>query len=196
MRHQSDGFTVHEAALVVLLIIVVAAAAALATYAWQHKQVSDLSGQVSSLNTKISGLNNQISTLSAQVNKACQTTQLNNNAACAGYSYKSSKGVSVLVFIPTANTAVASPVAVVGEVPGNWSFEAQFPVQLKNSKGDVVAQATGHVLGNWQTTDLVPFSAQLTYAAAQSGSGTLVLQKDNPSGLPQNADAVSIPVHF
>lgn len=197
MKHSTAGFTIHELALGVLLAVVIAAVASFATYAWQHKQVNDLNGKVSSLNAKINSQDDQISALSAQLKKACQPTgQSSANPTCTDYTYTSSKNVSVSVFTPAKNATVTSPVAVVGEVPGNWSFEAQFPVQLKNSKGDTVAQATAHVLGNWQTTELVPFSVQLTYTTAESGSGTIVMQKDNPSGLPQNADSVSIPIKF
>jgi hypothetical protein len=42
----------------------------------------------------------------------------------------------------------------------------------------------------------VPFIAQLTFSKPQTADGVLVLQRDNPSGLPQNASAVTIPVHF
>lgn len=197
MKHSTDGFTIHELALGILLVVVVGAAAAFFTYAWQHKQVTDLNSKVGSLNAKISSQNSQIATLTAQLNKACQPAQQPNaNPVCAGYTYLSSKGVTLSVFTPAKDAKVASPVAIVGEVPGNWSFEAQFPAQLKNSKGETVAQATAHVLGNWQTTQLVPFSVQLTYSTTQSGTGTIVLQKDNPSGLSQNEDSVSIPIHF
>ena len=197
MKQAMRGFSLPEVLYIILLVIAIAAVASFATYTWQHNQVNSLSMKVNTLNAKISSLNNQVSTLTAQLNKACQPDQqTNTNPACANYTYKSPKGVSVLVFTPAKGAAVASPVAVVGEVPGNWSFEAEFSVQLKNSKGDIVAQAPAHLLGDWQTTNLVPFSVQLTFAGSQSGSGTLVLQKDNPSGLPQNEDSVSIPVRF
>ncbi|HEU4966673.1 MAG TPA: hypothetical protein VFT53_04280 [Candidatus Saccharimonadales bacterium] len=52
------------------------------------------------------------------------------------------------------------------------------------------------VLGDWQTTQLAPFTATLTYGSARTGSGTLVLHNDNPSGLPEKADTVSVPVIF
>lgn len=197
MKRSASGFTIHELALGILLVVVVAAAASFVTYALQRRQVTDLNSKVSSLNTRINSQNSQIATLTAQLSKACQPApQANANPECVGYAYQSAKGVTVSVFSPIKNAAVVSPVAVLGEVPGNWSFEAQFPVQLKNGKGDTVAQATAHVLGNWQTTALVPFSVQLTYTTAQTGNGSIVLQKDNPSGLTQNEDSVSIPVHF
>lgn len=197
MKHSIRGFTVAEVLLTILLIIVVAATSSFVTYGWQHNHINDLNKKISSLNSQINMLNSQVSTLSAQLNKTCQSGQQSDmSSTCASYAYTSPKGVTVLVFAPSKNANIKSPVTVIGEVPGNWSFEAQFPVQIKNSKGDIVAQEPANLLGSWQTTDLVPFSVQLTYTAAQSRSGTLVLQKDNPSGLPQNADSVSVPINF
>ena len=85
---------------------------------------------------------------------------------------------------------------IVGEIPGNWSFEASFPIKLKDSNGKVLSQTNAHVLGDWTTTNYVIFSAQLTFPSQPSGSGELVLEKDNPSGLAQNDDSVSLPVNF
>lgn len=45
------------------------------------------------------------------------------------------------------------------------------------------------------TTDFVPFQATLTFETA-SQNGTLVLEKDNPSGEPQNDASLSVPVRF
>jgi uncharacterized coiled-coil protein SlyX len=194
MRTSQNGFSALSAVLVILLVLVVAAG----TYTWQHNKVNSLNDKISSQNVQISSLNNQVSALGTKLSSACQTNQTSQpaNSACTSYAYTSQKGVSVLVFTPAKNATLSSPVAVVGEVPGNWSFEAQFPIQLKDSSGNVIAQSPARLLGNWQTTQQVAFSVQLTYTKAVSGSGTLVLQKDNPSGLDKNSDSVSIPVKF
>lgn len=182
--------------LTILIMIGIGLAAVAATYIWQHNKVTSLNNQIASQNSQIASLNNQISSLNGQVTKTCQGPQAAGGANCSQYTYTSPKGVSILVFEPAKNSTLSSPVAVIGEVPGNWSSEAQFPVQLKDSNGNVIAKATANVLGNWQTSRLVPFSAQLTYSTSPSGSGTILLQKDNPSGLSQNADSVSIPIKF
>ncbi len=46
------------------------------------------------------------------------------------------------------------------------------------------------------TAEFVPFRAVLTFAAPATERGTLVLEKDNPSGLPENADELRIPIRF
>ena len=186
MRNVGSGNSIVPSLMVILLVFLVAFAAVAGTYSWQQ-------GRVNSLNAKIKNLNSQVSTLSSKLSQACQPTQ-QTNPTCISYEYMSAKGIPVLIYSPIKNSTVTNPVAIIGEVPGNWSTEAQFPVQLKDDKGNIVAQAPAHVLGNWQTTQLVPFSVQLTFTTTESGSGTLVLQKDNPSGLPQNSDFVSIPI--
>lgn len=103
----------------------------------------------------------------------------------------------------TARDLVASPLTVTGRARGNWYFEASFPVKLLDADGNVLvehyAQAQGDpVTGevNWMTTDFVSFSATLTFTMPATETGTLILQKDNPSGEPQFDDSLSIPVRF
>lgn len=133
-----------------------------------------------------------------KINSLTTTTQ-NLSKQLADQSktvYTSSKGVHLYVYSPTTNTKVVSQLAVVGMVPGNWSFENNFPVVLENDQGTAIAQTPATLIGTWMTDTLQPFTASLTIPAGQSGSGTLVLQNDNPSGLPANADSVSIPIQF
>ncbi len=164
--------------LLILMALVVSVAAGYTTYVWQHDKVDKLTAQVTSLRTQVESLKNNAST------------------APQGAVYTSSKGVKLTVYAPLPDATITSPLAVIGEVPGNWSFEASFPVLLKDHNGLVIAQGSAHVLGNWMTDHAVPFSAQLTYSAVTTGSGTLILQKDNPSGLPANEDSLVIPIRF
>lgn len=46
------------------------------------------------------------------------------------------------------------------------------------------------------TTDLVPFKAEIKFNPTSSSQGTLVFEKDNPSGLPENAKQIEIPIRF
>ena len=57
--------------------------------------------------------------------------------------------------------------------------------------------ATGEV--NWMTEEFVPFEATLTFTVdpnVYSRRGSLILQKDNPSGLPEHDDALEIPIIY
>ncbi len=103
----------------------------------------------------------------------------------------------ITVDTPLPNASVSSPMGVTGKARGNWYFEASAPYQLKDATGQVIAQGHIDALGDWMTTDFVPFSAKITYPAQPAGSvGTLVLMNDNPSGLPENQKQLVIPVKF
>jgi hypothetical protein len=97
--------------------------------------------------------------------------------------------------------SVSSPLTITGEARGTWYFEASFPVELSNWDGTIIAQTPAHAQGDWMSGDYVPFSVTLTFTTPTPGDptvnrGTLILRKDNPSGLPQNEDALEIPVVF
>ena len=98
---------------------------------------------------------------------------------------------------PRPNETVSSPLIVEGEAVGNWFFEASFPVFLVDWDGVIIAQGIATAQGDWMTENFVPFTATLTFDTATStysNRGALILKKDNPSGLPENDDALEIPV--
>lgn len=96
---------------------------------------------------------------------------------------------------PKAGDTISSPLEITGEARGKWYFEASFPVELRDKDGNVLVSAAAQAQGDWMTDNFVPFKATLTFSTTAS-DGTLVLKKDNPSGLPQNEDQISIPVKF
>lgn len=97
---------------------------------------------------------------------------------------------------PHPGDLITSPLMIRGEARGNWFFEASFPVILTNWDGLIIAQGTATAKGDWMTENFVPFEAVLKFDVQQSYSnrGSLILKKDNPSGLPANDDALEIPV--
>lgn len=97
---------------------------------------------------------------------------------------------------PTANALVSSPLIIEGRARGNWYFEGDFPVKILDANGRLLGSTPAQAQGEWMTTDFVPFRATLTFTPPTTQTGTLVLEKDNPSGLPQNADEIRIPVRF
>lgn len=113
----------------------------------------------------------------------------------AAQRYTSTKGVEMEVYIPGGNQGISSPLSIFGQVPGSWSFEASFPIEILNSQGEIVAQGHGELQDNWMTDELVTFIATLEFED-ESGAGKLVLKKDNPSGLTENDDSVSIDINF
>lgn len=102
----------------------------------------------------------------------------------------------IRVTSPSSDAVVASPLNVEGQARGNWYFEASFPVKLLDANGKQLAIAPAQAQGEWMKEDFVPFKVTLTFPEPTTDSGTLILEKDNPSGLPQNADELRIPVKF
>ncbi|GEM_PF-687409 len=105
----------------------------------------------------------------------------------------------IRISTPRPNQTISSPLTITGEARGNWFFEASFPVVLTDWDGKIIAQGIAQAKSEWMTTDFVPFEATLTFTVdknAYSNKGSLILKKDNPSGLPQKDDALEIPIVF
>lgn len=145
-------------------------------YAWQHQEVTELTAKVAELDAELS------------------KTKNGQEPVVKNYEYTSEKGVVIKVYIPDSSEELTSPVVVMGEVPGNWSFEASFPIKIVDEDGSVIVQAVAQLQDNWMTDQLVPFIAVLTFDDVSSRDATLILEKDNPSGLESNDDSVKIPI--
>lgn len=98
---------------------------------------------------------------------------------------------------PLAYTTVNNPLLITGQARGSWFFEASFPVYLLDSHGNMLGQGVAQAQGDWMTTDFVPFETTITFIADPQivgDPGTLILQKDNPSGLHEDSEAVRVPI--
>ena len=100
----------------------------------------------------------------------------------------------VVATSPKANAVVGNTFVVSGSAPGQWYFEAVFPIQVRDKDNNKIAQAIATAQGEWLTTDQVTFTATFTISGNYTGPATVVLLRDNPSGLPENDDSVSIPI--
>lgn len=97
---------------------------------------------------------------------------------------------------PRPNEFIESPLEISGSARGVWFFEASFPVTLKDSVGRIIAEAPAEAQGEWMTAEFAPFKAVLTFSSPTGEFGSLILEKDNPSGLPEHADYLRVPVRF
>lgn len=102
---------------------------------------------------------------------------------------------------PRPGQKITSPLTVTGQARGYWFFEASFPVVLTDWDGRIIAEGVAQAEGEWMTEEFVPFAVTLTFDTPTAGDpavnrGSLILQKDNPSGLPEHDDALEIPVVF
>jgi hypothetical protein len=102
-----------------------------------------------------------------------------------------------IVKSPAAKARIKSPLKISGTVPAGWAYEGVFPIKLLDSEENVIAsgQAKETIAGSWQTGESIDFTASLVFKIA-TGTGTLVLENDNPSGNPENAKSFEIPITF
>lgn len=98
---------------------------------------------------------------------------------------------------PATGETVKSPLVVTGEARGMWYFEATFPIVVTDWDGRIIGEGYAEAQSDWMTEDFVPFRGTIEYdadAAAASSRGTVIFQRSNPSGLPENDAGVEVPV--
>lgn len=97
---------------------------------------------------------------------------------------------------PQPNDVIRGTVTIEGKARGTWYFEASFPLRLIDDQGKELIVSHAEAERDWMTEDFVPFSATITVPETTAERGTLILEKDNPSGLPEHADELRIPLQF
>jgi len=100
----------------------------------------------------------------------------------------------VVLDSPKENDVITTPLLVKGKAKGSWFFEAEFPVKLLDENRDLLAVGIVRSEGEWMTESLVDFETSLDFLVSTKTNAVLVLQKDNPSGLPENDKKIEIPV--
>lgn len=114
-------------------------------------------------------------------------------------SHIDSKADLIRLTTPLPGARITSPVTLQGEARGYWFFEASFPVTVVDWDGRIIGNGIATADGEWMTENFVPFTATVTFTVDPETPyrrGALILQKDNPSGLPENDNALEIPVTF
>ena len=107
-----------------------------------------------------------------------------------------SKPDLIVIETPRRNQSIKSPLSIAGKARGNWFFEASFPIRLIDGNGNIISRGIATAQGEWMTVEFVPFTAHLEFGTPGTKTGTLVLDKDNPSGLPEHADELRVPIIF
>lgn len=109
----------------------------------------------------------------------------------------------IKLYEPLADGLIKSPTRIKGEARGFWYFEASFPIRIYDADGKELGVAVAQAKldpadseATWMTEDFVPFDVVLNFKKPLTNAGTLVLEKDNPSGLPENANELRVPVRF
>jgi len=102
----------------------------------------------------------------------------------------------IRVDLPRENAKITSPLKISGEARGYWFFEGDFPVILQTETSEIIGEAIASSRGDWMTEDFVPFIAELTFENPNARKGTLIFQRDNPSGLAENDMSKEITIKF
>ena len=110
--------------------------------------------------------------------------------------YTSKHGDSVTINTPKAGDRISSPLTVSGVVPGPWSFEANFPVEILDADRKKVAEGYATVKGDWMTTEPVAFTATVPFKPPVTDDGFVIIRKANPSGDQATDDSVEVPIKF
>lgn len=97
---------------------------------------------------------------------------------------------------PRENDVIKNPVKIKGEARGPMYFEAIFRIAVQDANHKELGFGLATSIGEWTTINFVPFSAQIKYQNHSTKTGYLVFEKENPSGLPENDLAISIPITF
>jgi hypothetical protein len=102
---------------------------------------------------------------------------------------------AVVILEPKPNSFVKSPFTIKGQAPGSWLFEGQTTAKLERKDGTEIAQAVLLAETEWMTVEQVAFSGSMKFTKpAGVTEVNLIIEKSNPSGLPENADLIRIPL--
>jgi hypothetical protein len=111
-----------------------------------------------------------------------------------GIVYSNASADLIRVELPFPEAVTGKDFSVIGEARGTWYFEASFPIELFDKNGALLATAVAQAQDDWMTENFVPFKADFNVPESYIGPATLVLKKDNPSGLPEHDASISFPI--
>jgi hypothetical protein len=98
--------------------------------------------------------------------------------------------------VPFSGAVVGKDFSVIGKARGMWFFEASFPIQVIDKNGYPLATGIAQAQSDWMTENFVPFKADIKVPENYIGPATLILKKDNPSGLLSNEASISFPINI
>src|SRR3989344_9107412 len=100
----------------------------------------------------------------------------------------------ITIELPSTGAVTGKEFSVIGKARGFWFFEASFPIQVLDKNGNVLVNTFATAEGEWMTESFVPFKVTIKAPETYTGQATLVLLKDNASGLPEHDASVSFPI--
>lgn len=106
-------------------------------------------------------------------------------------TYSNATSNDIVTELPFPGAVTGKVFSVIGKARGNWFFEASFPVVVLDKSGNTLATGIAQAQSDWMTTEFVPFKADIKIPDSYTGKATLILKKDNPSGMTEKDASVS-----
>ena len=114
-----------------------------------------------------------------------------------GVTYENANADDITIELPFPGATVGHTFSVFGAARGRWFTNGSFPVVVLSPAGDVVGgsgAATNPPGGDWMTDEFVNYKTTIVLPDTFKGPATLVLKKDNLSGLARNDGSISIQI--
>ncbi|KKS06613.1 MAG: hypothetical protein A2418_00970 [Candidatus Brennerbacteria bacterium RIFOXYC1_FULL_41_11] len=102
----------------------------------------------------------------------------------------------IQIFEPKPYSGITSPIKISGQARGYWFFEASFPAKIIDENDVILGQGIARAKTDWMVQDFVSFELEIDFIKSSTETGYIVFEKDNPSGLPENADDLKWPIKF
>lgn len=103
-----------------------------------------------------------------------------------------------VISMPLVDKKLSYPITVKGIAPPGWLFEGSTTLKLLDKSGELIVQTTvmEDSPGAWMSGENVKFSGVVDIEKPDSPYGYLIIEKANPSGLPENYDLFDMPVIY
>lgn len=111
-------------------------------------------------------------------------------------TYNNASENVIVVELPFPGAVTGKEFSVIGKARGVWFFEASFPVEVLDRDGRTLTTAIATAQGDWMTNEFVFFKADVHVPKTYMGKATLILKKDNPSGILSKDASISFPINI
>ncbi|MBT4385057.1 hypothetical protein HOD30_04910 [Candidatus Peregrinibacteria bacterium] len=100
----------------------------------------------------------------------------------------------VNVSVPASGAEVSSPFLVSGTAPGFWYIEAQIILELRDADGKMLDYKSVMTYDDWMIEEAVSFDGELSFEVSETTNATIVVRRENVSGLPEHEMSFEMPV--
>lgn len=109
-------------------------------------------------------------------------------------TYINASADRIMINTPAPAATVEPEFSITGSARGNWFFEASFPIEILDMANNVITTTIAQAQTDWMTEDFVPFQVNVSITNGYTGPATVVLKRDNASGLPEHDASASFPI--